>query len=145
MIDLMMSDRHPVKAMCDIRDLGLFYVVFSFPDKSNPPVFDKCDWHCVSHIEAAWDLAYSIASVCSAMVLIPSHSKHYYSKKGLVVTVLLLTQFYTKLEEKHKALEAKKDKADARKKIEAHSGGLNDIAVSRPNKQPFVVTWEMIN
>jgi hypothetical protein len=29
--------------------------------------------HCVSHIEAAWDLAYSIASVCSAMVLIPSH------------------------------------------------------------------------
>ncbi|ONM40954.1 Pentatricopeptide repeat-containing protein [Zea mays] len=72
-IDPMMSDKHPVKAMCDIRDLGLFYVVFSFPDKSNPPVFDKCDWHCVSHIEAAWDLAYSIASVCSAMVLIPSH------------------------------------------------------------------------
>lgn len=61
-IDLMMSDKHPVKAMCDIRDLGLFYVVFSFPEKSNPPVFDKCDWQCVSHIEAAWDLAYSIGS-----------------------------------------------------------------------------------
>ncbi|KAG0520248.1 hypothetical protein BDA96_08G057600 [Sorghum bicolor] len=61
-IDLMMSDKHPVRAMCDIRDLGLFYVVFSFPEKSNPPVFDKCDWQCVSHIEAAWDLAYSIGS-----------------------------------------------------------------------------------
>lgn len=61
-IDLMMSDKHPVKAMCDIHDLGLFYVVFSFPEKSNPPVFDKCDWQCVSHIEAAWDLAYSIGS-----------------------------------------------------------------------------------
>ena len=41
----MMSDKHPVRAMCDIRDLGLFYVVFSFPEKSNPPVFDKCDWY----------------------------------------------------------------------------------------------------
>ncbi|XP_066358932.1 tRNA nucleotidyltransferase cca2-like isoform X2 [Miscanthus floridulus] len=61
-IDLMMSDKHPVRAMCDIRDMGLFYVVFSFPEKSNPPVFDKCDWQCVSHIEAAWDLAYSIGS-----------------------------------------------------------------------------------
>lgn len=52
-IDLMMSDRHPVKAMCDIRDLGLFYVVFSFPEKSNPPVFDKCDGYVLvltSHI-----------------------------------------------------------------------------------------------
>jgi len=44
-IDLIMSDKHPVKAMCDIRDLGLFYVVFSFPENSNPPVFDKCDWY----------------------------------------------------------------------------------------------------
>ncbi|XP_039835787.1 tRNA nucleotidyltransferase cca2-like isoform X4 [Panicum virgatum] len=61
-IDLMMSDKHPVKAMYDIRDLGLFYVVFSFPENSNPPVFDKCDWQCVSHIEAAWNLAYSIGS-----------------------------------------------------------------------------------
>ncbi|XP_062204118.1 CCA tRNA nucleotidyltransferase, mitochondrial-like isoform X2 [Phragmites australis] len=57
-IDLMMLDKRPVKAMCYIRDLGLFYVVFAFPDKSDPPVFDKCDWHCVSYIEAAWNLAY---------------------------------------------------------------------------------------
>ncbi|CAL4903999.1 unnamed protein product [Urochloa decumbens] len=61
-IDLMMSDKHPVKAICDIRDLGLFYVVFSFPENSNPSVFDKCDQQCVSHIEAAWNLAYSIGS-----------------------------------------------------------------------------------
>ncbi|XP_039799960.1 tRNA nucleotidyltransferase cca2-like isoform X3 [Panicum virgatum] len=61
-IDLMMSDKHPVRAMCDIRDLRLFYVVFSFPENSNPPVFDKCDWQCVSRIEAAWNLAYSIGS-----------------------------------------------------------------------------------
>ncbi|KAJ1265012.1 hypothetical protein BS78_08G045200 [Paspalum vaginatum] len=61
-IDLMMSDKHPVKAMCDICALGLFYVVFSFPEKSNPPVFDKCDRQCVSHIEATWNLAYSIGN-----------------------------------------------------------------------------------
>ncbi|KAL6655498.1 hypothetical protein ACP70R_006324 [Stipagrostis hirtigluma subsp. patula] len=59
-IDLMMSDKHPVRAMCYIRDLGLFYVVFAFPEKSNPPVPDKCDWLCVSYIEAAWNLAYSV-------------------------------------------------------------------------------------
>ncbi|XP_062202111.1 tRNA nucleotidyltransferase cca2-like [Phragmites australis] len=59
-IDLMMSDKRPVKAMCHICDLGLFYVVFAFPEKSNPPVFDKCDCCCISHIEAAWNLAYSI-------------------------------------------------------------------------------------
>ncbi|TVU00629.1 hypothetical protein EJB05_53929 [Eragrostis curvula] len=63
-IDLMMSDKHPVKAMCYIRDLGLFYVVFTFPEKSEPPVFDKCDRICcVSYIEAAWNIAYS--SGCS--------------------------------------------------------------------------------
>ena len=31
--------------------------------------------------------------------------------------MLLITQFYTKLEEKHKALEAEKDEAEARKKV----------------------------
>jgi hypothetical protein len=39
------SEKNPVKAMCNIRDLGLFYVVFSFSENSNPPVFDKCDWY----------------------------------------------------------------------------------------------------
>ncbi|KAK3136232.1 hypothetical protein QOZ80_5BG0430040 [Eleusine coracana subsp. coracana] len=62
-IDLMMSDKQPVKAMCHIRDLGLFYVVFTFPGKSEPPVADKCDQCCVSYIGAAWNLVYS--SGCS--------------------------------------------------------------------------------
>jgi hypothetical protein len=56
----MMSDKHPVNAMCYIRDLGLFYVVFAFPEKPDPPVPDKCDRLCVSHIEVAWNLAHSI-------------------------------------------------------------------------------------
>lgn len=59
-VDLMMSDKHPVNAMCYIRDLGLFYVVFAFPEKPDPPVPDKCDRLCVSHIEVAWNLAHSI-------------------------------------------------------------------------------------
>ncbi|KQJ92057.1 putative CCA tRNA nucleotidyltransferase 2 isoform X2 [Brachypodium distachyon] len=59
-VDLMMSDKHPVNAMCYIRDLGLFYVVFAFPEKLDPPVLDKHDWLCVSHIEVAWNLARSI-------------------------------------------------------------------------------------
>nr|CAB3459516.1 unnamed protein product [Digitaria exilis] len=74
--DLMMSDKHPVKAMRDIRDLGLFYVVFSFPENPDPPVFDKCDWQCVSHIEAAWNLANSIGSslFSSAKLQVPVSS-----------------------------------------------------------------------
>lgn len=59
-VDLMMSDKHPVTAMCYTRDLGLFYIVFAFPEKPDPPVLDKCDWLCVSHIEVAWNLAHSI-------------------------------------------------------------------------------------
>jgi hypothetical protein len=45
----MMSDKHPVKAMCHICDLGLFYVVFTFPEKSEPPIFDKCDQYVHVH------------------------------------------------------------------------------------------------
>uniref|UniRef100_A0A0D9XXD3 Poly A polymerase head domain-containing protein n=1 Tax=Leersia perrieri TaxID=77586 RepID=A0A0D9XXD3_9ORYZ len=59
-VDLMMSDKHPVNAMCYIRDLGLFYVVFAFPEKPDPPVPENCDRLCVSHIEVAWNLAHSI-------------------------------------------------------------------------------------
>jgi len=56
----MMSDKHPVNAMRYIRDLGLSYVVFAFPEKLEPPALDKHDWLCVSHLEAAWNLAHSI-------------------------------------------------------------------------------------
>ena len=50
-------------------------------------------------------------------------------KKGLVVTVFLITQFYTKLEEKHKALEAEKDEAEARKKVRAYFWILFSLAI----------------
>ncbi|KAF8772470.1 hypothetical protein HU200_005726 [Digitaria exilis] len=43
-VDLMMCGKRPVQAMSYIHDLGLFYVVFAFPNKSNPPVFYRCDW-----------------------------------------------------------------------------------------------------
>ncbi|KAK1603380.1 hypothetical protein QYE76_017350, partial [Lolium multiflorum] len=56
-VDRMMLGKDPVNAMCYIRDLGLFYVVFEFPEKLDPPILDKHDWLCVSHIEAAWKLA----------------------------------------------------------------------------------------
>ncbi|TVU15639.1 hypothetical protein EJB05_39171, partial [Eragrostis curvula] len=62
-IKLMMSGKHPVKAMHYIRDLALFDAVFTLPKKSDPPAFKKCDWCCVSNMEAAWNLAYS--SGCS--------------------------------------------------------------------------------
>ncbi|GJN23009.1 hypothetical protein PR202_gb10623 [Eleusine coracana subsp. coracana] len=42
---------------------------------------------------------------------------HYFQKR-MTVTLFLIIQFYTKLEEKHKALEAEKDEAEARKKEE---------------------------
>lgn len=56
-VDHMISGKDPVNAMCYICDLGLFCVVFEFPEKSDPPVLHNHDWLCVSHIEAAWNLA----------------------------------------------------------------------------------------
>ena len=46
----MLSGTHPVTAMCHIRDLGLFYVVFEFPEKPDPPVLDKHDWYVLALI-----------------------------------------------------------------------------------------------
>ncbi|CAL5019147.1 unnamed protein product [Urochloa decumbens] len=76
-IDLMMSGKRPVQAMSYIRDLGLFFVVFAFPEKSNPPVFDKCDWCCVSHFEAAWNVAYSVPSGVSYPLLLDEQRQLY--------------------------------------------------------------------
>jgi hypothetical protein len=45
-----MLGKDPVNAMCYIRDLGLFYVVFEFPEKPDPPVLDKPDWYVLSLI-----------------------------------------------------------------------------------------------
>jgi hypothetical protein len=49
-VDLMMSGKHPVDAVCYIRDLGLFYTVFEFPKKLDPPVLDKHDWYVLALI-----------------------------------------------------------------------------------------------
>jgi hypothetical protein len=46
----MMSGKDPINAMCYIRDLGLFYVVFEFPDKPDPPVLEKHHWYFLSLI-----------------------------------------------------------------------------------------------
>jgi hypothetical protein len=46
----MMSGKHPVDAMCYIRDLGLFYIVFEFPKKQDPPVLGKHDWYVLALI-----------------------------------------------------------------------------------------------
>ena len=42
-VDRMMSGKNPVNAMGYIRDLGLFNLVFEFPQKSDPPVIDRHD------------------------------------------------------------------------------------------------------
>jgi hypothetical protein len=44
----MMSGKDPVNAMCYIRDLGLFDVVFEFPEKPDPLVLEKHDWYVLS-------------------------------------------------------------------------------------------------
>lgn len=69
-IDHMMTGKHPVEAVSYICDLGLFYVAFAFPEKCDPPIFDNCDWCCVSCIEAAWSLAISVHSDVSRPMLL---------------------------------------------------------------------------
>ncbi|KAJ3703674.1 hypothetical protein LUZ61_007379 [Rhynchospora tenuis] len=59
-VDLMMSDKQPVKAMAWICGLKLFSVVFAFPESPRPPIDEHCDRLCISHIEAAWCLLQAI-------------------------------------------------------------------------------------
>lgn len=39
----MISGNQPVKAMTYIRDLTLFWIVFSLPPEFEPPIEDECD------------------------------------------------------------------------------------------------------
>jgi hypothetical protein len=73
-VDLMMSDKHPVDAMCYIRDLGLFYVVFAFPEKLDPPVLDKHDWYVFVLI---------FSYLCVDYMQVPNYSSHGYTFRFL--------------------------------------------------------------
>uniref|UniRef100_A0A804JHX9 Poly A polymerase head domain-containing protein n=1 Tax=Musa acuminata subsp. malaccensis TaxID=214687 RepID=A0A804JHX9_MUSAM len=55
-IDLMMSDKQPVKAISYVVDLQLFYVVFTLPANPKPAVIEGIDRICVSYLDAAWNL-----------------------------------------------------------------------------------------
>nr|XP_010930817.1 putative CCA tRNA nucleotidyltransferase 2 [Elaeis guineensis] len=65
-VDLMISGNQPLRAMDYICDLQLFYVVFTFPENPQPSIVEGCDRHCVSYMDAAWNLlqstGYSILS-----------------------------------------------------------------------------------
>ncbi|TVU17401.1 hypothetical protein EJB05_33436 [Eragrostis curvula] len=76
-IDHMLVGKRPVDAMSYIRDLGLFDVVFYFPKKCDPPHFDNWDRCCVSHIEAAWNLAISVNSGISHHMLMDGQPRLY--------------------------------------------------------------------
>lgn len=97
-INHMMSSEFPVEAMSYIRDLRLFYVAFAFPEKCNPPVFDNCDRCCVSHIEAAWNLAISVHSGVSHPMLLDEQEKLYYLYSALFFP--LRKMFYLKKKSK---------------------------------------------
>ena len=63
-VDLMMSDKHPVDAMCYICKLGLFYVVFAFPEKLDPPVLDKHDRYVFVLIFKYVSIACKYPTIC---------------------------------------------------------------------------------
>ncbi|XP_051195781.1 tRNA nucleotidyltransferase cca2 [Lolium perenne] len=98
-INHMMSGRRPVEAMSYICDLGLFYVAFAFPEKSNPPNFDNYDRCCVSHIEAAWNFAISLHNGVSHPLLDEQRQLYLYS----ALFFPLRKMFY--LDEKSKKIE----------------------------------------
>ncbi|KAG1369875.1 putative CCA tRNA nucleotidyltransferase 2 [Cocos nucifera] len=58
-VDLMISGNQPIRAMAYICDLQLFYVVFTFPENPQPSIVEGCDRHCVSYMDAAWNLLQS--------------------------------------------------------------------------------------
>jgi hypothetical protein len=66
----MMTDKHPVDAMRYIRDLGLFYCVFAFPEKLDPPVLDKLDWYVFVLI---------LNYVCVDYMQVPNYMSHGYT------------------------------------------------------------------
>lgn len=59
-IDLMISGNQPVKAMTYIRDLQLFFAVFTLPENPQPEVIEGCDRLCVSYMETAWKALQSV-------------------------------------------------------------------------------------
>ncbi|XP_043809354.1 tRNA nucleotidyltransferase cca2 isoform X2 [Manihot esculenta] len=55
-IDLMISGKHPVKAVTYIADLTLFWVVFGLPPKVEPAMSEGCHKLCIAYLDAAWNL-----------------------------------------------------------------------------------------
>ncbi|XP_078438272.1 polynucleotide adenylyltransferase family protein [Wolffia australiana] len=59
-VDLMMSDRYPVKAVTYLNDLQLFWVVFSLPNNLEPAIPKEVESLCVEYMTAAWNLLQSL-------------------------------------------------------------------------------------
>ncbi|XP_065012296.1 tRNA nucleotidyltransferase cca2-like isoform X2 [Musa acuminata AAA Group] len=96
-IDLMMSDKQPVKAISYIVDLQLFYVVFTLPANPKPAVIEGIDRICVSYLDAAWNLLQCVGhSIFSdehrrlylyAALFLPFRSMVYMDRKSKMVPV----------------------------------------------------------
>ncbi|KAL6839649.1 hypothetical protein ACP4OV_030588 [Aristida adscensionis] len=59
-ITLMLACKRPIKAMTYVQHFGLFYTVFEFPNKTEPPIDEHCDRCCCSCVE-------SLAEVCNLL------------------------------------------------------------------------------
>ncbi|XP_076887453.1 tRNA nucleotidyltransferase cca2-like [Bidens hawaiensis] len=55
-VDLMVGGNQPAKAMAYITKLGLFWVVFTPPENSNPFISNEHDRVCVGSMDLAWRL-----------------------------------------------------------------------------------------
>ncbi|CAA6669782.1 unnamed protein product [Spirodela intermedia] len=64
-VDLMISDKDPVKAVTYLSDLQLFWVVFSLPHNSELTIVERTDRLCVGYMNAAWNLLQSLG--CSIL------------------------------------------------------------------------------
>ncbi|CAL9185315.1 unnamed protein product [Musa hybrid cultivar] len=96
-IDLMMSDKQPVKAISYIVDLQLFYVVFTLPANPKPAVIEGVDRICVSYLDAAWNLLQCVGHsifrdehrrlYLYAALFLPFRSMVYMDRKSKMVPV----------------------------------------------------------
>ncbi|KAF3452429.1 hypothetical protein FNV43_RR02862 [Rhamnella rubrinervis] len=97
-IDLMISGNQPVKAMANICDLTLFWVVFSLPPKFEPSVPEGCDRLCIDYLDATWNLIQLIGvstfdeeqrRLCLyAAMFLPLRKTIYKDKKGKEIPVV---------------------------------------------------------
>lgn len=96
-IDLMLSGNQPVKAISQLKELQLFWTVFSLPQSVGNELPEDCESLCVKCMEAIWEVLGKVGfailneehrRLCSYSALfLPLRKENYADRKGKLIPV----------------------------------------------------------